>query len=197
MKALFAITIILVAFSAWAEDGQLFVRDISKTPDLETDHATLRVLYMNVPSRTSTGELTSVAYFDQLGAVVETRDYAKPLVAFYHDGEVTHVEDSGAFPGHGHRDVFGAVSLDDGNTWKRSNLSRSGDRSSFRLRDGTDYPGDTFRLFANSSGNKVLVAWASRYANGGNPNYAMSDEDRAALAAYLGIGVDDPYLYDM
>ena len=41
---------------------------------------------------------------------------------------------------------------------------------------------------------ETLVAWASRYAHGGNPNYALPDEDRAALAAYLGIEVDDLYL---
>lgn len=187
----------LLISGALAEDGKLFVKNISGTPDWETDHATLRVLYMNVPSRASDGELTEVEYYDQEENLVETRDHARPLVAFYHDGEVFHPEDSAAFPGHGHRDVYGAVSLDDGYTWKRTNLSRSGDRSSFRLRDGTDYPGDTFRLFANSAGNKVLVAWASRYATGGNPNYSMNEESRAAIAAHLGIAEDDLYLRDL
>ncbi len=199
MKAIpFIIIVALLAGAAFAEDGQLFVRDISKTPDYETDHATMRVLSINVPARTSIGDLTSISYIEDDGTTVyATRDYAKPLVAFYHDGPVDSPEDSGGFPGHGERDVFGAYSLDDGNTWKRSNLSRSADRSSFRLRDGTDYPGDTFRLFAGSDGNKVLVAWASRYAHGGNASYTMSDEDRAAVAAYLGIDVDDIYLLDM
>jgi hypothetical protein len=200
MRYLRYLTIILalmVAATAFAEDGGLFVRNVSKTPDYETDHATIRVLYKNVPAWTSGGEATTVDYLDKEEAIVETRDHVKPLVSFYHDGPVVHPPDSGAFPGHGNRDVFGAVSLDDGQTWQRSNLSKSGDRSSFRLKDGTDYPGDTFRLFANSAGNKVCVAWASRYARGGNPNYAMTDEDRAALATYLGIEVDDLYLRDM
>lgn len=197
MRYLLLIVCLFFSVTTFAEDGALFVRNVSKTPDLETDHATIRVLYMNVPAQTSAGELIEVEYFDKEGAVVETRDYAKPLVSFYHDGPVVHPEDSGAFPGHGNRDVFGDVSLDDGNTWKTTNLSNSGFRSSFRLKDKTDYPGDTFRLFANSAGNKVLVAWASRYATGGNPNYAMEDADREALAAYLGIGVDELYLNDM
>ncbi len=197
MKVITIIAILLMAFSVAAEDGALFVRDVSKTPDFETDHATIRVLYMNVPALTSGGEATEVTYLDKEDAEVETRDHVKPLISFYHDGPVVHPEDSGAFPGHGNRDVFGAVSLDDGTTWKRSNLSNSGYRSSFRLKDGTDYPGDTFRLFANSAGNKVLVAWASRYARGGNPNYAMEDADRDALAVYLGIPVDSLYLKDM
>lgn len=197
MRAITIITLLLAATVAIAEDGELFVRDVSKTPDWETDHATLRVLYMNVPARTADGELTTVEYIAKDGSIAETRDYVKPLVAFYHDGPVVSPEDSGGFPGHGNRDLFGAVSLDDGNTWKRSNLSRTGFKSSFTLRDGTAYPGDTFRLFANSAGNKVLVAWAGRYARGGNPNYALSDDDRAALAAYLGIEVTDLYLNDM
>jgi len=198
MKRYWAVVaILLFAVQAIAEDGELFVRNVSKTPDLETDHATIRVLYMNVPALTSGGDVTTIPYIDKEGIVVEERDQVKPLVSFYHDGPVVHPPDSGAFPGHGNRDLFGAISLDDGQTWKRSNLSNTGFRSSFRLKDGTDYPGDTFRLFANSAGNKVLVAWASRYATGGNPNYAMSDEDRAALAAYLGIEEDELYLRDM
>jgi hypothetical protein len=198
MKRYLALAILLLmAVPAFAEDGELFVKNISKTPDLETDHATLRVLYKNVPAMTSSGELTTVDYIDKASAVVDTRSNVQPLIAFYHDGHVTYPEDCAAFPGHGNRDVFGAVSLDDGNTWNTTNLSKSGDKSSFRLKDGSDYPGDTFRLFANSAGNKVLVAWASRFATGGNPNYAMSDEDRVTLAAYLGITVADLYLKDM
>ncbi|MBU8869701.1 MAG: hypothetical protein KOO60_02390 [Gemmatimonadales bacterium] len=197
MRFVTIIALILIACSAVAEDGELFMKNVSKTPELDTNHVTLRVLYKNVPAMTAEGVLTSVVYTDQEGETVLERDYSKPLVVFYHDGPVVNPEDSGEFPGHGQRDVFGAVSLDDGNTFLRSNLSNSGDKSSFRLRDQTDYFGDTFRLFANSAGNKVMVAWASRYANGGNPNYAMTDEDKADLAGYLGIEEEDLYLNDM
>ncbi|MBU0946905.1 MAG: hypothetical protein KKE53_20965, partial [Proteobacteria bacterium] len=192
-----SLAMLLMVAPALAEDGELFVKDISKTPDLETNHATLRVLYQNVPARTSAGETTIVEYYDKEGVMVDKRDHVQPMIAFFHDGHVTYPEDCAAFPGHGNRDVFGAVSLDDGNTWATSNLSKSGDKSSFRLKDGTDYPGDTFRLFANSAGNKVLVAWASRLATGGNPNYTLTDPDKTALADYLGIDTDDLYLNDM
>jgi hypothetical protein len=198
MKAIpFILLIVMLAWPALAEDGQLFIRDISKTPDLETDHATMKVLQMNVPTLSATGESISISYYNQDGTVYETRDYAKPLVAFYHDGPVVHPEDAGGFPGHGERDVYGAYSLDDGATWKRTNLSRSADRSSFRLHDGTDYPGDTFRLFAGSAGNRVVVAWASRYANGGNASYTLDDDERAAIAGYVGLEADNLYFLDM
>ena len=73
--------------------------------------------------------------------------------------------------------MFGAYSLDDGATWKQKNLSNTGDLSSFTLRDGTPYPGDTFRLLAAAAGNKVMVARASRYCQGGNPGHTLSDEE--------------------
>ena len=136
MKRLVWLTLILVASATVADDGELFRRNVSKTPDLETDHATVKMMKLYVPAQTSSGDLTVVEYYDAAGALLETRDLVKPLVALYHDGAVEHVEDVG-FPGHGERDVFGALSLDDGATWKRSNLSRSGDLSSFTLRDGT------------------------------------------------------------
>ncbi|MBU1061077.1 MAG: hypothetical protein KJ804_22480 [Proteobacteria bacterium] len=182
--------LLLMAAPALAEDGELFVKDISKTPDLDTNHAALCVLYKNVLARNSSGEPAPVTYTAKDGSEF-TNDYVRPLIAMYHDGPVVNPEDSGEFPGHGQRDVFGAVSLDDGNTFIRSNLSNSGDKSSFTLKDHTTYYGDTFRLFTNSAGTKVMAAWASRYANGGNPNYAMSDTDREALAAYLGIDRTD------
>lgn len=188
-KHLWVLTALLIAATVYADDGQLFVKNVSKTPDLETDHATVKMLKLYVPAQSSAGSLLTegIDYIAADGTTADNRLYAKPLVAFYHDGEVTHVPDVG-FPGHGHRDVYGAVSLDDGNTWKRTNLSRSGDLSSFTLKDGTEYPGDTFRLFAASAGNKVLVAWASRYARGGGPSYAISDEERSALASFIGLG---------
>lgn len=37
----------------------------------------------------------------------------------------------------------------------------------------------------SSDGNQVLVVWVSRYALGGNPNYAMTDEERSAVATHL------------
>ena len=53
--------------------------------------------------------------------MVETREYAQPLIAHYNDGHVEDIDEEGygGFPGHGERDAFAAVSLDDGATWKQ------------------------------------------------------------------------------
>ena len=197
-STILSVILLLVAFSALAEDGELFVRNISKTPDDQTSFASMNTMYAYVPAVDSGGEPATITYTLQDGTTFE-RTSARPLIAFYHDGPLVHLEDKSGDASIGHRDVFGAVSLDDGNTWKRSNLSDSAYRSSFRLDSGFNYPGDTYRLFSAAHGTKVMVAWASRYAAGGNPTYAMSDEDLDLLRAHLqgvtGLDEDQARLY--
>jgi hypothetical protein len=56
----------------------------------------------------------------------ETREYAKPLVAVYIDACRTKMKMSGSHRqrgGFGAHDAYAALSLDDGATWKRTNLS--------------------------------------------------------------------------
>ncbi|GBC60718.1 hypothetical protein DENIS_1675 [Desulfonema ishimotonii] len=197
VRILAIVSMMLVTVSAFADDGELFRRNVSKTPDLETEHAYIKMLELYVPAQKSDGTLLEkIEYKDAEGAIADERTMAKPLIAFYQDGLTVPVPDVG-FPGHNHHDIYGAVSLDDGATWKRTNLSKSGDLSSFTLKDGTKYPGGVVRLFAASAGKKVLAVWASRYARGGSPNYAMDDTQRGALATYLGIDVEDLYLNDL
>jgi hypothetical protein len=187
------LTIILaltVASTAWADDGAMLRRNVSKTPELETEHAAIEMLNFYVPAQSSDGTLLNgIEYYNADGALVDTRESAKPLIATYQDGHAEEVE--GTAFAHGERDAFAAVSLDDGETWKRTNLSNSAGRSSFSIRvkkKSIPYPGDVVRMFTASAENKVLVVWASRYCSGGSPNYAMSDEDREALAGHLGLG---------
>ena len=78
----------------------------------------------------------------------------KPLVATYMQRHPT----TNAF------DIYAAVSLDDGQTWKRSNLSDSADRSSFTLANGAAYPGDAQKHVVQVKGRYILVAWTSKYA---------------------------------
>ncbi|MEN8180529.1 MAG: choice-of-anchor O protein [Pseudomonadota bacterium] len=101
------------------------------------------------------------------------------------------------------------MSLDDGETWKVTNLSNSADESSFEvstpLQDPgeadpsliTDYPGDVPNVFHGVAGNKVLVAWHSKFCSSGNPAWGAefpSDE----VAGYLGINNEvDFYLTDL
>jgi len=183
--------------SSLADDGPIFRRDISKTPDLETAHAAMRMLPLYVPAQLSTGELDpdGIEYYNDEATpqLIETRFEARPLIAHYTDGHVEGIDEEGygGFPGHGNRDAFAAVSLDDGTTWQRTNLSKSGDQSSIRIKLGgrqkIDYPGDVGRSFMAADGNKVLVIWVSRYARGGNPTYAIDPllEEYSNLAARL------------
>ena len=77
--------------------------------------------------------------------------------------------------------------------------------------DLTVYPGGAYNVFHATAGNKVLVAWPSRFCEQGQPAYAIAwdggyddvDTDdnvlkRNALAEYLGINVsEDLYLTDL
>jgi len=147
--------------------------------------------------------------------LVDTRELAKPLIGAFIYGPVEAAQwvnpDTGVtedapigFVGFGRRDAFGAVSLDDGVTWKSTNLSESaGESSSDVVRTdiplfddlGGSYPGDVVNIFHAVAGNKVLVAWPSRYCESGQPNYSLDNEEpsddqlarREAIATYLGI----------
>jgi hypothetical protein len=179
---------LLCAAVAWGDDGLMLRRNVSKTPDEHTEHAAMTMLELYVPAQTSNGELLPIEYYDVNGALVDTRDQAKPLIAFFQDGPGEEVEGTPFM--HGERDAFAAVSLDDGLTWKRTNLSDSADKSSFKIKLGgrkrVPYPGDVVRLFAGSAGNKAMLVWASRYCGGGNPAYAVTDDEASALEPWVG-----------
>jgi len=185
-----------------ADDGQLFRRNISKTPGGETEEAAISMMKFYVPAQTSVGELVSIEYFDSAGTLIDTRDHAKPLVSIYIDGieeehEMLGFLSTGATSsgvGFGHRDAFGALSLDDGATWKRHNLSDSAHLSSFTLANGLEYPGDVHHMTFAVAGEKVLAGWLSKYCMGGSPNYTLSDEDKIALQDEFGL--PDLYLQD-
>jgi hypothetical protein len=190
----FAIAVLLLSLLTTlvsADDGTMFRKNLSKTPELESEHAALRMLPVYVSPQSSDGTLLEgVDYYNADGTLVETREYVRPLIGYYTDGDVEYIDEEGygGFPGHGERDAYGAVSLDDGATWVRTNLSKSADLSSIRLGTGRNkvrYPGDVGRSAIGSDGHQVLAVWVSRYAGGGSPNYAMSDEEREAVANYL------------
>ena len=196
-KKLFSITLLGLFMLAivgllQADDGQMFRRNVSKTPDQETERANLNHMSFYVPAQTSDGLITGVEYYDASGALVETRDYAKPLVAVYIDSLESTVEEyilseadlnpdaplavlSGTT--FGAHDAYAALSLDDGATWKRTNLSNSADLSSFNLANGHAYPGDAHNMTFGIAGDKVLVGWISKYCDGGSPAYTWTDEE--------------------
>jgi hypothetical protein len=114
-------------------------------------------------------EQVGIPYYDDTGALIRVAESAKPLIVAYTDADsVT-----------GAHDVWGAVSRDDGATWKRMNLSRSADRTSFTTEAGDVVYGEAKKPVFQVKGNKILVAWTSKYARGGKPRYAIdvNDED--------------------
>jgi len=219
-----AVILLLAAGSMLADDGALVRKSMShegqpvEGPVSEAEHAFIAMMKFYVPSQAANGSVLPVDYINVDGALVDSRSFAKPLIGVYMNGPFIEVEGTG-FVGHGKRDAFGAVSLDDGMTWKNTNLSESAEetssdviRTDIPLFTDTDfaYPGDVVNIFHSIAGKYVLVAWPSRYCSSGQPNYALDTEEptpeqaarRAAIATYLGIALataspDDLYLIDM
>lgn len=206
-RKIFIIMALLVVFSMTAslvaaEDGKLFRRNVSKTPEAETEQAGMYMMDFYVPAQASTGLPGPVDNYlldDDAGTVGYTpRDYAKPLVAVYND-DIGAPEGAKGGMTFGHFDGFAAVSLDDGTSWKTTNLSNSSDLSSFNLRNGEAFPGDVYKIVHQVAGDQIFVAWASRYCQGGTPLYSL---DLVANADYFAdlednYNKDVMYLYDL
>ncbi|MGD8905162.1 MAG: hypothetical protein PVI67_16490, partial [Anaerolineae bacterium] len=195
VRATFAILMIFtMVTSVLADDGFLVRKSMSKEGQLnplyqgelpEAEHAFIQMMKFYVPMQAANGTVAPIDYYNVDEALVEERDSAKPLIGVYINGPVEGVEGTG-FVGHGLRDAFGAVSLDDGITWKNTNLSESAGLSSSEvvrtdipLFSGTEYayPGDVVNIFHAVAGSNVLVAWPSRYCESGQPNYSLDTDD--------------------
>ncbi|MBN1657392.1 MAG: hypothetical protein JXA93_03270 [Anaerolineae bacterium] len=180
----FTLLIVMLASSVtFADDGAMFRRNVSHTPDLETERANINHMAFYVPAQSSNGTLgVPIEYHDAEGNLVDTRDYAKPLVAVYIDALPEHEEEiRGAYSimsgtSFGAHDAYAALSLDDGTSWKRTNLSLSADLSSFTLANGHPYPGDAHNMTFAIAGDKVLAGWISKYCDGGSPAYTLVDD---------------------
>ena len=129
-----------------ADDGEKTLKDmtggnidnqLTVTPDVighnvaDAEHAFIDMMKFYVPSQAASGLPGPVDYFNADEGLVETLGVAKPLVSVFIYGPTIPVEDT-AFA-HSYMDTFGGVSLDDGVTWKTTNLSESADQSSFTL----------------------------------------------------------------
>ncbi|MGM0384481.1 MAG: choice-of-anchor O protein [Actinomycetota bacterium] len=156
-------------------DSTMFRKNVSKTPDMTSTKSKLNIMARWFPALRANGEPTTVEYRDETGALIRTAEEAKPIVVTYTDA----VEETGA------EDIFAGISRDDGTTFKRMNLSRAADKSSFELADGTDFFGQAKKPVIGVQDNNILVAWTSKYCNGGRPAYAIDfDPDT------------DDYIYD-
>jgi hypothetical protein len=214
---------IVAAISAYAIVGEQINKILSQgieatlpaewTEPNVAEHAFVKYLRYYVPAQTASGLATKVLYNAADGALVKERTVAKPAISAFMYGPAYVPDGSGGFIGHGRRDIFAALSLDDGTTWKNYNLSASADKSSFDIATAigdpgdqsktiTAYPGDAVNVAMGVAGNKVVVAWPSRYCATGNAAYALSSEStdpavRDAVATYLGIDpTKDLYLTD-
>ena len=219
-RPLILLAAMMMAAGAGADDGELLRKTVSKapgqpdtTPISEAEHAFVDMMPVYVPAQSSDGTIgITIDYINADGVLVEQRTTAKPLIEVYMYGPVELVEGLG-FVGHGRRDAFAAVSFDDGNTWKRTNLSETADLSSSDVVRsdiplyadlGGEYPGDVINMFQSTDGRRTIAVWPSRYCSSGEPNYSLEGSNlarRDAIATYLGIDLntpspDDIYLLD-
>ncbi len=124
---------------------------------------------------------------DEATVAYEARDFAKPLVTVWIDdlgGAEVPVDGAVTALGgitFGEFDAFVGVSLDDGTTWKTTNLSRSADLSSFNLANGHAYPGDVHNVVHQVFGDNIFVAWVSKYCEGGTPLYSLDPTEDATI----------------
>ena len=217
-KILIYTIVVLVALAmvsglALAEDGLLFRRNVSKTPDLETEKAGIFMMDFYVPAQASTGYVGPVDnyIFDLVnddGTLADPyglRYYAKPLFSVYIDGEPIHsfYEETdgelstaggivlGAF------DAYVGVSLDDGTSWKTTNISRSADQSSFITQEGFSYPGGVHQLVHQVFNDNIMLAWVSKYCDGGTPLYTLDPESEYIADLETTYLKDAVYLYDL
>jgi hypothetical protein len=227
-----ASSLLLAAVTASADDGQLVRKSMAPSPGntapipagyiAEADHAFIDKMSIYVPSQASNGTVLPVEYYNIDDALVETHNTAKPLIGVYIYGPSEGVDGVG-FVGHGKRDAYAAVSMDDGVTYKVTNLSESAGETSCDSNSsnscsvtredvplfadtGYAYPGDVINIFQATDGVNTLAVWPSRYCRSGSPNYSLdadaAADRRQAIADYMGINLDEPspddlYLIDM
>ncbi|MCP4048228.1 MAG: hypothetical protein GY732_19810, partial [Gammaproteobacteria bacterium] len=161
---------------AIADDGKMERHPVTSAPGQTSDpepiaeHAFVKYLNFYVPAQksdgTHTNPATSTEYiieYENIDEVlVETYGYAKPLISFALYGPVITFDDFSVsgFQGHGRRDVYAAVSLDDGNTWKRTNLSKSAEESSFDTTTPIPDPAGLHDVFVVNSETPTITAAA-------------------------------------
>ena len=80
-----AVLVVLLVGLVSADDGAMFRRNVSRTPDHETEDAAISMMKFYVPAQHSDGTIEPIEYIDPLGGVYDTREYAKPLFISYID----------------------------------------------------------------------------------------------------------------
>lgn len=196
----------------------IFRKNISKSEDWVKDAHAIGVVEVYLPPLRSNGDPSLCAddvtqgvpyerWLDPTGVEcdpresetgcsvveVECRDIAKPLVSIWQEAIDIHSSNHADFePDRWAYDIFVGVSRDDGATWKRTNLSRMADLSSFELETtGEEFPGFSKTPRLAIVDNKVLIAWTSTYCKSGNPRYSINVCPPDQLGCLICKGGDD------
>ncbi len=91
-------------------------------------------------------------------------------------------------------DIFVSLSLDNGQTWKKINVSNTADKSSIDVKWDRDYlnnssyaeetvafPGHSHKPTMEVNGNRILVAWHDKYCPSGNPLQLPASDDAETI----------------
>ncbi|HSH09609.1 MAG TPA: choice-of-anchor O protein, partial [Oceanipulchritudo sp.] len=163
-----------VAALEYGAGTSLMRKNISNTPAYLVDKPKLDIMPVWVDAKNAGGQPATIKYRDQAGNLIESRDKAKPIFVTYTEVQDPNPETEITRAG---SDIITAVSLDDGNTWNRFNLSHMAKQSSFTLKSGEKFPGDCRGPQQKIAGDKILISWTSAYARGGKPSFAISQND--------------------
>jgi len=159
---------------ALAADGESGVdrANVSSTPTLASNKAKIAQLTQYSQARKSDGTAilpvagkctvtTSSGAIVEIGVVRSGKCQVQPQVVTYFD------EIAGTLA----QDTWAAVSLDDGQTWRRTNLSHSADKDvSIEGVTLTVTKGDTAKPALSTAGRNMFVAWTGKYCPSGNPS---------------------------
>ena len=124
---------------AFADDGEQVLKSMSKNIKgvaeeiAISEHVYVDMMRLYVPLQAASGADAAADYLNADGDSEGLRDLGKPLISVFQHGPVEFVEEAGGFVGHGKRDAYAGVSLDDGLTWKATNLSESADLVSSKV----------------------------------------------------------------
>jgi len=156
----------------YGDANKTIKQNISKDPLNPNAQNRLRSITAEaIPSTSSDGTLTGegdvypilVSYAEQVEGDYELGDGSADV------GDPAHVDD-----------IFVSLSRDNGQTWKKYQISDSAKKSSIQVKwDGQtiDYPGHSVKADMAVSGNNILVAWQDKYCPSGNPlGFPLSDD---------------------
>ncbi len=186
------------------DDAVGTVWNISDTPNNPNTGNTPKRLAITVPPATPTGEVPEdwtgeaevhpflVSYAEQVMGDYELGDGSADI------GDIDNIDE-----------IFVAMSLDNGKSWKKYQVSDSADKSSINVSwdvsdppDGVPennqpYPGHSHKPTMDVQGNNILVAWLDKYCPSGDP-LGLDDDPENVVEDYFHVkGPQKTINYDL